>query len=54
MSGKIHKQQQELSCLIERLSNQDGVHSTSIPSLFLIRESIISEPISRVNELLFA
>ncbi|MCM3602737.1 AraC family transcriptional regulator [Robertmurraya korlensis] len=50
MSEKIYKQKLELSSLIERLSKQDGVHPTSIPSLFLIRESIITEPISRVNE----
>ncbi|UGB33694.1 AraC family transcriptional regulator (plasmid) [Metabacillus sp. B2-18] len=36
--------------LIERYTWQDGVHQTSISSLFLIRESIITEPISRVNE----
>jgi AraC-like DNA-binding protein len=50
MSEKIYQQQQELVTLIERFSKQDGVHPTSIPSLFLIRESIITEPISRVNE----
>ncbi|MEH7085819.1 AraC family transcriptional regulator [Neobacillus drentensis] len=49
MSGKINKQN-ELGKLIERYTDQDGVHPTSIPSLFLIRESIITEPISRVNE----
>ncbi|QFY76079.1 AraC family transcriptional regulator [Priestia megaterium] len=50
MSNKPYKQQHELAKLIERLSKQDGVHPTIIPSLFLIRESIITEPISRVNE----
>ncbi|WP_129708163.1 AraC family transcriptional regulator [Priestia megaterium] len=50
MSNKPYKQQHELAKLIERFSKQDGVHSTAIPSLFLIRESIITEPISRVNE----
>jgi len=49
MSNKPYKQQHELSRLIERLCKQDGVHPTIIPSLFLIRESIITEPISRVN-----
>jgi AraC-like DNA-binding protein len=49
MSEKIDKQH-ELGKLIERYTGQDGVHPTSIPSLFLIRESIITEPISRVNE----
>lgn len=50
MSEITYKQQLELASLIERFSKQDGVHPTSIPSLFLIRESIITEPISRVNE----
>lgn len=49
MSEKLDKQQ-ELGKIIERYTGQDGVHLTSIPSLFLIRESIITEPISRVNE----
>src|SRR3954466_15545872 len=49
MSVKIDKQH-ELGKLIERFTGQDGVHPTTIPSLFLIRESIITEPISRVNE----
>lgn len=50
MYEKIYEQQQELASTIERFSKQDGVHPTSVPSLFLIRESIITEPISRVNE----
>ncbi|MGG4491200.1 AraC family transcriptional regulator N-terminal domain-containing protein [Metabacillus idriensis] len=50
MSEKTNKQQYELANLIECFSKQDGVHPTPIPSLFLIRESIITEPISRVNE----
>ncbi|MBT2757542.1 AraC family transcriptional regulator [Mesobacillus foraminis] len=49
MSVTIDKQY-ELGKLIERYAGQNGVHATSIPSLFLIRESIITEPISRVNE----
>jgi AraC-like DNA-binding protein len=49
MSVKIDKQH-ELGKLIERYTGRDGVHPTSIPSLFLIRESIITEPISRVND----
>ncbi|TCN20490.1 AraC family transcriptional regulator [Mesobacillus foraminis] len=49
MSVTIDKQY-ELGKLIERYTGQNGVHVTSIPSLFLIRESIITEPISRVNE----
>ncbi|MBD1379887.1 AraC family transcriptional regulator [Metabacillus arenae] len=50
MTEKIYKQQSELANLIECFSKQDGVHPTTIPSLFLIRESIITEPISRVSE----
>ncbi|OLS35893.1 AraC family transcriptional regulator [Bacillus sp. MRMR6] len=50
MPEQIDKQQRELTKIIERYTSQDGVHPTSIPSLFLIRESIIAEPISRVNE----
>jgi len=50
MSKKSYKQQDELAKLIECFSKQDGVHPTTIPSLFLIRESISTEPISRVNE----
>jgi hypothetical protein len=53
MSEKIYKQQHELANLIERYSEQDGVHSTAIPSLVLIRESIVTEPIARVNETSF-
>lgn len=53
MSEKIYKQQHELAKLVERYSEQDGVHPTAIPSLFLIRESIVSEPIARVNETSF-
>lgn len=50
MFEKTYRQQLELANIIERFSGQDGVHSTSIPSLFLIRESFITEPISRVSE----
>ncbi|WP_191561492.1 AraC family transcriptional regulator [Metabacillus idriensis] len=50
MNEKNYKQQSELANLIECFSKQDGVHPTTIPSLFLIRESIITEPISRVSE----
>lgn len=50
MSEKTYKQHYELANLIECFSKQDGVHPTTIPSLFLIRESIITEPISRINE----
>jgi AraC-like DNA-binding protein len=50
MSEKTYKHQRELAKLIEDFSKQDDVHPTLIPSLFIIRESIITEPISRVNE----
>ncbi|MGI8386419.1 AraC family transcriptional regulator N-terminal domain-containing protein [Robertmurraya sp. P23] len=50
MLEKTYKQQIELANLIECFSGEDGVHPTSIPSLFLIRESNITEPVSRVNE----
>ncbi|MEK4971121.1 AraC family transcriptional regulator [Niallia sp. FSL R7-0648] len=53
MSRKINLHLQELAELIERYSEEDGVHSTAIHSLFLIRESITSEPIARVNETSF-
>jgi AraC-like DNA-binding protein len=53
MSVEIYKQQLEIAKLIERYSEQDGVHPTAIPSLFLIRESIVTEPIARVNETSF-
>ncbi|WP_145317417.1 AraC family transcriptional regulator [Paenibacillus xylanexedens] len=50
MSDQIHEQQNELATLIDRFSDKDGVHSTAIPSLFLIRESVVTEPLFRVNE----
>lgn len=50
MNEKNYKQQSELANLIKCFSKQDGVHPTTVPSLFLIRESIITEPISRVSE----
>jgi AraC-like DNA-binding protein len=53
MSVEIYDQQLELAKLIERYSQQDGVHPTMIPSLFLIRESMVTEPIARVNETSF-
>jgi AraC-like DNA-binding protein len=53
MSVEIYNQQLEIAKLIERYSEQDGVHPTAIPSLFLIRESIVTEPIARVNETSF-
>jgi AraC-like DNA-binding protein len=53
MSVEIHEQQHELVKFIERYSQQDGVHPTVIPSLSLIRESMVTEPIARVNETSF-
>lgn len=50
MSEKIDAKQQELAALIHSLSPQDGVHRTTIPSVFLIRESVTTEPIARINE----
>lgn len=50
MSDQIHEQQNELTTFIDRYSDKDGVHLTAIPSLFLIRESVVTEPIFRVNE----
>ena len=44
MSKSIYKQQEELTKLIERYSEKDGVHATAIPSLFFIRESNVTEP----------
>lgn len=48
MAERIYKQQDELAKLIERYSGQDGVHPTAIPSLFFIRESIVTEPLHGV------
>lgn len=53
MSVESYKQQLELGKIIERYSEQDGVHPTAVPSLFLIRESMVTEPIARVNETSF-
>ncbi|MFS0868636.1 AraC family transcriptional regulator N-terminal domain-containing protein [Paenibacillus xylanilyticus] len=53
ITAEKFSQEHELSKLIEHYINQDGVHPTSIPSLFLIRESMISEPVARVNETSF-
>ncbi|PLS04842.1 AraC family transcriptional regulator [Neobacillus cucumis] len=50
MTEKIYNQQSVLAKIIAKYTGRDGVHSSSIPSLSLIRESIITEPISRVNE----
>lgn len=44
MSEQIEKQQGVLAKLIERHTEQDGVHETKIPSLFFIRHSNITGP----------
>ncbi|WP_409341937.1 AraC family transcriptional regulator N-terminal domain-containing protein [Paenibacillus sp. MBLB4367] len=44
MSEIITKQQNELAKIIERYSIKDGVHQTSIPSLFFMRDSNASVP----------
>lgn len=53
MSEEICKHQHELANLIKRYIEQDGVHPATIPSFYLIRESVVSEPIARVNETSF-
>ncbi|WP_094605789.1 HTH-type transcriptional activator RhaS [Sporomusa silvacetica DSM 10669] len=44
MSDQLHKQHSELAKLIERYSGRDGVHATSIPSLFFMRQSTAAGP----------
>ncbi|KYP81284.1 AraC family transcriptional regulator [Ferroacidibacillus organovorans] len=44
MSEQAENQQDVLAKLIERHSEQDGVHETKIPSLFFIRHSYITGP----------
>jgi len=46
----MKKSQTELSGLIEKFAIQDGVHSTIIPSLELIRSSTTTSPVLRVHE----
>nr|WP_318539113.1 AraC family transcriptional regulator [Terribacillus saccharophilus] len=50
---KDYDKLQELGKVITRYTSQDGVHPTSVPSLFLICESVISEPVARINETSF-
>lgn len=49
MWGQLERQVQ-LSDLIEKFAAQDGVHSTIIPSLELIRSSTTTSPVLRVHE----
>lgn len=46
----IFRQQQELAHLIEHLTPGDGIHSTAIPSLELIRASEVSHPIYSIHQ----
>lgn len=49
-NNKITEYQKELVLLINRLVNSDGIHSTAIPSLRLIRASNVSEPLHSIYE----
>lgn len=48
MSEDLLPQQNELTQLINRFLNKDGVFETAVPSLFLIRSSHVSEPAYRI------
>lgn len=48
MSESIDNHQNGLAVRIEQWSGQDGVHTTAIPSLFLLRKSFTTEPIHGV------
>ncbi|QQE78235.1 AraC family transcriptional regulator [Alicyclobacillus sp. SO9] len=50
MSEQIEKQQDVLAKLIERHTKEDGVHDTTIPSLFFIRHSNLIGPTYGVYE----
>jgi AraC-like DNA-binding protein len=45
MSERIYNHKHELAKLIKRYTGQDGVHTTTVPSLFFIRESNVTEPL---------
>ncbi len=45
MSGQIPIQQEELVKLIDRYTEGDGVHPTTIPSLFFNRQSAVTGPV---------
>ncbi|AGK54527.1 AraC family transcriptional regulator [Bacillus sp. 1NLA3E] len=49
MSETTYTKHQKLAKIIKHYTGRDGVNDTSIPSLSLIRESTITEPISRVD-----
>ncbi|MEK4997549.1 AraC family transcriptional regulator [Paenibacillus sp. FSL H7-0918] len=48
MSKELLERKEELARLIEHHSSQDGVYETAIPSLFVIRNSNMTEPVYRV------
>lgn len=48
MSERRDEQQNELVQLIKRYSSEDGCHATCIPSLFVISESHVTEPVYSV------
>jgi len=48
MSKELLERKKELARLIEHHSSQDGVYETAIPSLFVIRNSNVTEPVYRV------
>jgi AraC-like DNA-binding protein len=48
MSEELLERKEELARLIEHHSCQDGVYETAIPSLFVIRNSNVTEPVYRV------
>jgi len=49
-NGKITIYQKELVSTINGLVNSDGIHSTAIPSLRLIRASNVSEPLHSIYD----
>ncbi len=49
-AGTVGKRQSELSGLIERNIEADGIHATAIPRLFLIRASQPTEPLPTLYE----
>ncbi len=52
-SREFRSTEPELGRLIRLYAQTDGVHPTAVPGLFMIRESTVSEPIARVNEVSF-
>ncbi len=52
-SREFRNAEPELGRLIRLHAQTDGVHPTAVPGLFMIRESAVSEPVARVNEVSF-